>query len=680
MRHGRLTLAALGTVAALACAPSAHAGQDWTPPAQLPSGWVTASLGFATDGTALAAHVDLKSQWPLDTRLTIARRRAGTRWAPELVIDEAGGEPIDVSLAVAPSGAAVAAWQEITAPSSQSSPRRYRAAFRAPSGAWGKPVTLAQPVVNASTDADVATAIAPDGTAAAGAVVDEASDWGELQADTNVMVAVHPPGGSWGAAKRISPYNVSAAGLDLAFDGTGQLTGAWAERYTEGASSSDSDDRWRVTTRRRGASKGIWGVADDMTGSAGSVSWPLLAVGPGGHAVLAWQWHTLPDASADAWAVTRDSAGGAWSPPARVVDDVTVSPRDVGVSPDGTAYVLAWQQAKASSDNNAAAVRRPAGGAWSAPKPLRSNMGSLINGYVAFAGRDAVLAFEGADQATGSWLLQGARWTAAAAAPEAGRDIEQPDAGQGLTSLTSDRRGSVVALWGSMKLRTAAFDGGGPELAAASVPSTAVAGVALRASARFADMWSATSGQPSWDFGDGTAPVTGGTVTHTYPRPGRYTIKVRGADALWNQTTRSRTIVVSPRAPVTVPAPPTAPGADAPRITRLRVAPTRIRIGRRLPKLVRTRVRRPLGTIRFRLSEHAVVTLRFAKLGRRGASRPLRTAVRVEARKGRNRVRFAGRLSRSVALRPGRWRLTAVAVDDAGARSRRARTSFTTRR
>ncbi|MFL5877255.1 MAG: hypothetical protein ACJ76T_15425, partial [Solirubrobacteraceae bacterium] len=71
------------------------------------------------------------------------------------------------------------------------------------------------------------------------------------------------------------------------------------------------------------------------------------------------------------------------------------------------------------------------------------------------------------------------------------------------------------------------------------------------------------------------------------------------------------------------------------------------------------------------------VTLRFAKLGRHGKSRPLKTKVRIKVRKGRNRIRFAARLSRRVALKPGPYRLTVVPTDSAGGRSKSAKTRFT---
>jgi hypothetical protein len=120
--------------------------------------------------------------------------------------------------------------------------------------------------------------------------------------------------------------------------------------------------------------------------------------------------------------------------------------------------------------------------------------------------------------------------------------------------------------------------------------------------------------------------------------------------------------------PPAVPAPPATPPA-ALALSRLTVSPKRITLGPALPKLVARPPRRPTGTISFSLSRQAKVELRFARIGRGGKLRRIKTKVAVRARAGVNRVRFAGRLSRRVRLTPGVYRLTAVAVDPSGARS-----------
>ncbi len=78
------------------------------------------------------------------------------------------------------------------------------------------------------------------------------------------------------------------------------------------------------------------------------------------------------------------------------------------------------------------------------------------------------------------------------------------------------------------------------------------------------------------------------------------------------------------------------------------------------PRLGRLKVRR--GRVAFTLSEKARVSMRLTRLGGRGGARTVQRTL-LRARKGANRARLAGR------VRPGRYRLTLVALDAAGNRS-----------
>jgi hypothetical protein len=110
----------------------------------------------------------------------------------------------------------------------------------------------------------------------------------------------------------------------------------------------------------------------------------------------------------------------------------------------------------------------------------------------------------------------------------------------------------------------------------------------------------------------------------------------------------------------------------APVISGLRLSRSRFHRGGRRATLARAKV----GTvIRFRLSEDAKVTLRFArKVGRR--YRAVKGKVVVQAKRGVNRIRFQGRLAGKRRLRLGGHRVTLVAVDAAGQRSKVVRASF----
>jgi PKD repeat protein len=258
----------------------------------------------------------------------------------------------------------------------------------------------------------------------------------------------------------------------------------------------------------------------------------------------------------------------------------------------------------------------------------------------------------------------------------------------------------------------------------------------------------------AWDFGDGTQ-KTGKSATHAYTSGGQRTITLTVTDSAGVSTTATHQITVA--APPAPPAPPPgnppspgnpppgnqpAPGnppatgnppadqpgtqgpgtpgtpgdstpngdagsgtganADsardtvAPRVTRLMVAPTRVRIGKALPAL--TPAPPKTGSIRLRLSEAATVILRIerplpgrrigrtctkpSKRNRRG--RPcvrwaaLPGTATVVAPVGDRAIRFQGRVSRSRSLRPGRYRVSVLAVDRAGNRSVSKAATFTT--
>lgn len=179
----------------------------------------------------------------------------------------------------------------------------------------------------------------------------------------------------------------------------------------------------------------------------------------------------------------------------------------------------------------------------------------------------------------------------------------------------------------------------------------------------------------AWSFGDGSTSA-GSTPQHVYAQPGDYTVGLTVTDPAGRTAATSRVVSVAP-APQGgtggVGAGGGAAGSGstdvaAPVISDLRVAPKRIRLGSALARLAA-----PRGRIRFHLSEPARVTLRFtsARSGKRAG------ALRLTARAGLNSVRFAGRLTRRRALRPGAYRLTVLAKDAAGNAATPRRTRFT---
>ena len=116
-------------------------------------------------------------------------------------------------------------------------------------------------------------------------------------------------------------------------------------------------------------------------------------------------------------------------------------------------------------------------------------------------------------------------------------------------------------------------------------------------------------------------------------------------------------------------------------------------IGALLPRLASTAVG---TTISFKLSEKATVTLSFLQYasGRKKGSRCLlkqRTGKRctitytrgklvVSGKKGLNKLRFQGRLSRSKTLKPGKYTMVIAAKDAAGNVSKSQKTTITVKK
>jgi hypothetical protein len=137
------------------------------------------------------------------------------------------------------------------------------------------------------------------------------------------------------------------------------------------------------------------------------------------------------------------------------------------------------------------------------------------------------------------------------------------------------------------------------------------------------------------------------------------------------------------------PAPPAAPVAPvtpaapvdqtAPALSALKVAPGLITRGNALPSLTNS-TRKP--RIEVAVSERARLTFRFKRYAR-GSWRPVRGQIAIPADRvdaGLVRLRFAGRLSASRRLTPGRYRVQVVATDLAGNRSKTATARFRLRR
>lgn len=556
----------LALVLALGCAwaPTVGATPDWAPattvalPANAYPGIF--EIGYQTGGIATEAYLEVPSLKPLSTVLHIGAQSPGGGYVDQLVLASTESAiPTNVQLAVAPDGAAVATWSEITGPELETSPLRYRAAYRpAGSSTWEAPFTIATDTERPKeVNSNLSPAIGPNGTATVGVQHIASGETGGFQKQFNYRldVAVHPAGGTW-STQRISPTDQSAEALSLGIDGAGNVTAAYTLRFSEGGTNKTEDDRYTVIAQRLSATSGTWGPMEDITGS--EITWTAdalhVAVNEAGDAVLAYQYvfEGKPN-NLDAWAVTRQGPHGAWTTPAQLVTKSPSSaPEGVGMAPDGKGYVLYSFQGNSSGESCEGVVRAPAGGAFSEDRCVSPKGEDTFSGSVAFIGNDAYFAWRGnVPGESSNTVVQGARWLDSSSLPDVPVNLEPPGLLYGFPTLRYDGQESVVAFFTDPlnRIRAAAFDGGPPILLGASVPQTANVNQSVSFAASFVDLWSGLgAGQPTWNFGDGAPPASGGSAAHTYTKPGVYNVTLSAADAFENATSSSYQITVLPSA------------------------------------------------------------------------------------------------------------------------------------
>lgn len=665
----------------------ALAAPGWTAPANYPvpanAAASTVHIGYASGGIATVAYLEIVSTSPVQTVLHVGVIPPGGSYQEQLRIPSTSTLlPADVNLAEAPDGAAVVQWASLQG--SVTSPYTYFASYRpAGSGSWESPTTLFTDSTTVSgINEYLAPAISTDGTAAAG--IDHVDPTMAPPGGYRVDVAVHPAGGVWGATTHISPTSQTSENLSLGFDAHGNLTAAFRVKTTT---------RYTMEAVTRPASNGIWGSLQDITGSdsTSDVDVPVLAVGPDGTAVIAFQYvHYAGSKTLDVNAVTRSGQNGSWTSVADVAaGGASSAPRAAGISPTDKAYILYSFQGTNSGLDCEGMVRAQVGGSFSSPQCVSpTNFGSGAYGGIAFLGNDAYFAWSGQPNGGSQNVVQGSRWLDSGAQPETAINLEQPTStGLVITNVVGDQDGSVAAFWYFQNtLRAAAFDAGGPNLVAAGVPASAVAGQPVSMSATYADLWSGLAGT-SWNFGDGST-GSGAQVSHTYAQPGTYTVTVTATDALGNQTTNTYSVAV------TAPPPP-PPKFTAPKLSAVGQTARRWRESRPRHHVHGKQV--PVGTaFRFTLDQPATVTLAFTKSapGRRVAGRCVASTKKnrhkhacrrtigvgrltVTGKKGANKLSFKGSLPKHGKLPPGTYSVTITATNSAHQSSKPATLTFT---
>jgi hypothetical protein len=250
---------------------------------------------------------------------------------------------------------------------------------------------------------------------------------------------------------------------------------------------------------------------------------------------------------------------------------------------------------------------------------------------------------------------------------------------QQLARFAGAADGDGVATWANTNgtVQMAAYDATPPELRDVQAPDPEV-GKAVTFSVSPFDAW--TSVGVGWNFGDGAPDAIGPTVTHVFARRGTYTVTVGAADTLGNVTSTTRTVKV------------TSTDVTPPTLSALALTHGRFSVSTKATA-VAAALPRPRGTtIRFAVSEQATVRLYVRRIlggrtGPKGCSTTAKTGKActvyrgegklTRSRKaGRASLPFSGRMGKR-ALKPGRYRLTVIAVDSVGNASEPRRIRFT---
>ncbi|MEA2450961.1 MAG: hypothetical protein QOG63_2893 [Thermoleophilaceae bacterium] len=399
--------------------------------------------------------------------------------------------------------------------------------------------------------------------------------------------------------------------------------------------------------------------------------------------------------SSSIFSVRRPAGSGTWQGDSdldTVTSSLSVSPRPAVGAPTVTftssgAVVAAWTKgatARIVRSRSAPGVT----GAWDATQDIPGSSDVRTDAFpelASLAGGGTMLAFEGASLKAATRPSGGPFGSATTVLAGASPDLALAGDGQG-DAVAAVIRSDPDA--GHTRVASLIYDGSPPEVHDVSVPAGGAAGQSLAMNASAADAFSPVAGI-AWSFGDG-ATATGTQVSHAYSTGGSFSAAVAATDAVGNTSApTARAIAISGG---------TGPGGDvtAPQfLDSLALTPNVFRSATGGPSVIASRGR-PIGTtVTFSLDEAAATafTVRRAKPGRRAGKRCVKPSHRnrkgrrctryvllpggfaVAAGAGQTHFRFTGRVGNRK-LKPGKYRLVAVATDAAGNTSKAARASF----
>ena len=336
LRYGRLHWCAAMTCTVLGLAIAAYAASGWTAPVTLanpiPPADVLMSpvIAINSSGAQVAAWVSQDN----DLMLQVAAQDSGGSWtSPQTLTPGSGVNAADPSVAISPSGNAVAMWDVYSPPN-----LLVQASARQAHGSWSAVTTLTS-LANSSTLPKVGM----DGSGNAVAIWLQSSSAG-----SSIETANFPASGSWTAPVALSTPGVSAANPTLAVNTYSDAIAGW--QTTNG----------QILVAERKA--GVWGAPISIAPAAFRQGAPHAALNDRGDAAVAWTGRGT------ALVATR-AAGGAWSAPITISKQSSGASARIALDNYGNAIMTfsLVQYASGGYVYPVEAVTRPAGGSWGTP-------------------------------------------------------------------------------------------------------------------------------------------------------------------------------------------------------------------------------------------------------------------------------------------------------------------------
>jgi hypothetical protein len=663
-----VALACLGSWLAV-CGP-ARAVPTWLGPTDLsPPGAFLTSTSVAADSAGQVTAVWNQSTGAGQFVVAAEHPNSGG-WETPVYLSAQSAQIGGPQVVVDPQGDATAVWSDESV---------VKTAVRPAGGTWGTPVILGG-VINSNGPDYV-----PIPWVAVNAADQAAAVWDSYGTNnTTVEVAVRSANGSWG-----TPVDLGSVGSGLdprvVIDGQGNATAVW---------NVNSGTQASVLAATRPAG-GTWSTPVQLSAADEFAVSPQVAVDAQGDATVVW---VQDDGNSHIVQATVRPAGGPWQSPVDVsaVGESGVDPQ-LAVDAQGDATVV-WDHYdgafSASTVYDVQTAVRPAGGAWQTPADLSTTSTLRSDPQVTVNARgDAIATWDLGDPAPYYYHTAQAAVRPAGGAWQAPVALAPTDMGYETPVVALDEQGNATAIWHhslgeSTALQAAGYDVAGPRLLGLSIPVSGTVGVPVSFAVSPLDAWSPIA-TTNWSFGDGQT-ATDEIVSHTYTKPGTYTVGVSSSDTLANTTNTTATITIAPAAGTTTNPAGTEPPPTTLTLTDVSQTHRKWREGTRKAALTRTKQKpSPVGTsFAFTVNETAEVTLAFTQTaaGRRvsGKCQPATRHDRKDPRcrrtltrgtlsyagtAGRHRLAFQGHVT-TRRLPLGDYTVTLTAASASGQRSR----------